>query len=274
MTDALSNNCKRVCRSLHNITAVNKLISEAQDAESMVPMDAAEANIACLFNNIDREDAVDEGVVGAILNFKRRFNTVLSDLCEGDVYRDGKIDGVISNYSAMFDLLEALDSAEAAGTASGAALMAFMAKVRDCLDCYNKHKSKATAAAWDALHKGVVFFLNNYVAIEQDPHDKDGIIKAMATALKNHSLAECLAYHEATAKGHVEKSASELKAVIENMNKCALGLRDGTSWKEGLSDDDTLAVVLKAAEKLTSGPGQTVKSIPDKVKKAAIASQQ
>jgi hypothetical protein len=269
VTDAvatLASNAKRVCRCLHNVTAVQTLFTDAEGAGSLGAESMADPNLSNLFNNIDREDCADEGVTGAICKFKSGFSRVLRELCEREAMFDllATVDGVISNYTAMFDLLSSVDAAEAKKSVSGADLKAFMSNVNVVSKFYNQHKSKATATAWDSLHKGVLSFLN---AISQS--DEASLVKSMGTAMKEHSLAECLAYHEDKAKAALESSASELKAVIENMSNYALGMRDGSSWKQGLDENATLAKVLKQADKLVNGPGQTVKSIPERVKKAA-----
>ena len=226
MTNAaqdLSTTCKRVCRCLHNITAVNTLISDAAGAESMDDSAMADPNLACLFNNIDREDCADEGVVGAVLQFKNGFTRVLIKLCN-DVESSGdppfsKIDGVISNYTAMFDFLEAVDAPRAQVTASAAHLRAFISKVNVLPELYKLHKSKSTAPHWDSLHKGVLTFLNSF-GREQDQCD---VVKSMATALMEHSLAACLAYHEACTKAHVDKKKTELQEMTANFSKVCLG---------------------------------------------------
>ena len=114
--------------------------------------------------------------------------------------------------------------------------------------------------------------MNSFVR-EQDQSDEAGVVKSMATAMMEHSLAACLAYHEAQTKVLVDKKKAELEQMIENLSKFALGLRDGSSWKQDLTEDDTLAKVLKRAEKLVSGPGQAVKSIPEKLGKAKSVSK-
>ena len=126
---------------------------------------------------------------------------------------------------------------------------------------YNEDCSKTT---WNNLNKAMAEWKQTRIPDTSVAEIKD-LAKAAILWNKKHFIA-----FSSKTKEILEKLKTDLQATIKDYSKISQGLRDGTSWLEGVKDNADIQDLIKHASKpkgLLSGPGAKVGGAKDHIDK-------